>query len=108
LIKSGGEWISSVDLENALMAHEAVFEASVVAIPHPEWQERPIACVVLKEPYQDKVDKQELLDFLTPQFAKWWIPDDIVFINEIPKTSVGKFLKAALRDQVKEYLANRV
>lgn len=108
LIKSGGEWISSVDLENALMAHEAVFEASVVAIPHPEWQERPIACVVLKEAYLDKVDKQELLDFLTPQFAKWWIPDEVVFIKEIPKTSVGKFLKAALRDQVKEYLANRV
>ncbi|WP_163102936.1 long-chain fatty acid--CoA ligase [Peribacillus alkalitolerans] len=108
LIKSGGEWISSVDLENALMAHEAVFEASVVAIPHPEWQERPIACVVLKEAYQDKVDKQELLEFLAPQFAKWWIPDDVLFINEIPKTSVGKFLKATLRDQVKEYLVKKV
>ncbi|WP_108672197.1 long-chain fatty acid--CoA ligase [Peribacillus acanthi] len=108
LIKSGGEWISSVDLENALMAHEAVFEASVVAIPHPEWQERPIACVVLKEAFKDQLDKQELLDFLAPQFAKWWLPDDVVFVNEIPKTSVGKFLKAALRDQMKEYLANRV
>lgn len=103
LIKSGGEWISSVDLENALMAHEAVFEASVVAIPHPEWQERPLACVVLKEPYKEKVDKQELLDFISPQFAKWWLPDEVVFLEEIPKTSVGKFLKQALREQLKNH-----
>jgi fatty-acyl-CoA synthase len=104
LIKSGGEWISSVDLENALMAHDAVFEASVVAVPHQQWQERPIACVVLKEQYKDKGDKQELLDFIAPQFAKWWLPDDIVFMEEIPKTSVGKFLKRALRDQLKDHL----
>lgn len=108
LIKSGGEWISSVDLENALMAHEAVFEASVVAVPHSEWQERPIACVVLKEEYKEKNMKQELLDFITPQFAKWWLPDDILFIDEIPKTSVGKFLKAALREQVKDYVSNKL
>jgi fatty-acyl-CoA synthase len=101
LIKSGGEWISSVDLENALMAHEAVFEASVVAVPHPQWQERPVACVVLKEPFIGKVDKQELLDFIAPQFAKWWLPDDVIFLKEIPKTSVGKFLKQALREQLK-------
>ncbi|PLR95385.1 long-chain fatty acid--CoA ligase [Bacillus sp. T33-2] len=107
LIKSGGEWISSVDLENALMAHEAVFEASVVAVPHPKWDERPIACVVLKDPYKAKIDKQELLDFIAPQFAKWWLPDDIVFMDEIPKTSVGKFLKRALRDQLKEHLAQK-
>lgn len=104
LIKSGGEWISSVDLENALMAHDAVFEASVIAVPHAQWQERPLACVVLKAPYKDKVDKQELLDFIAPQFAKWWLPDDIVFMEEIPKTSVGKFLKRALRDQLKDHL----
>ncbi|WP_197414455.1 long-chain fatty acid--CoA ligase [Bacillus sp. FJAT-29937] len=104
LIKSGGEWISSVDIENALMAHEAVFEAAVVAVPHEEWQERPVACVVLKEAYQDKIDKQELLEFLKPQFAKWWLPDEILFLNEIPKTSVGKFLKMALRDQVQKDL----
>lgn len=102
LIKSGGEWISSVDLENSLMAHEAVFEAAVVAVPHEQWQERPVACVVLKEAYQGKTTKEELLDFLRPQFAKWWIPDDILFLNEIPKTSVGKFLKMALRDQMKK------
>src|SRR5699024_6699889 len=96
LIKSGGEWISSVDLENALMAHEAVFEASVVAIPDPEWQERPVACVVLHKDGVGKVEKEDLLDFLRPQFAKFWIPDDILFMDDIPKTSVGKFLKRTL------------
>lgn len=102
LIKSGGEWISSVDIENTLMAHEAVFEAAVVAVPHEQWQERPIACVVLKDAYKGKELKEELYDFLKPQFAKWWLPDDILFLEEIPKTSVGKFLKMALRDQVQK------
>ncbi|WP_018664714.1 long-chain fatty acid--CoA ligase [Heyndrickxia acidiproducens] len=103
LIKSGGEWISSVDLENALMAHEGIFEAAVVAAPHPKWQERPVACVVLKE--GKTVSKEELIEFLRPQFAKWWLPDDVLFVNEIPKTSVGKFLKAALREKAAEALA---
>lgn len=108
LIKSGGEWISSVDLENALMAHEAVFEAAVVAVPHEQWQERPVACVVLKDAYKGKDLKEELYEFLKPQFAKWWLPDEILFMEEIPKTSVGKFLKMALRDQVqKEYAENK-
>lgn len=106
LIKSGGEWISSVDLENALMSHEGVFEASVIAIPHSQWQERPLACVVLKPAFQGKVSKEDLLEFLAPQFAKWWLPDDIVFMEEIPKTSVGKFLKRALREQLKDHLVN--
>lgn len=100
LIKSGGEWISSVDLENALMSHDAVFEAAVIAVPHPKWQERPLACVVLKEGAM--VTKDELMDFLAGQFAKWWMPEDIVFLDEIPKTSVGKFLKAKLRENVRE------
>jgi fatty-acyl-CoA synthase len=104
LIKSGGEWISSVDLENALMAHEAVFEAAVVAVPHPKWQERPVACVSLKEAYKGKVTKEDLLEFLAPQFAKWWLPDDVLFVEEIPKTSVGKFLKRALREQLQHHL----
>lgn len=104
LIKSGGEWISSVDLENALMAHPEVFEASVIAVPHSQWQERPIACVVLKDPAKQSVTKEELLDYIAPQFAKWWLPDDIVFMDEIPKTSVGKFLKRALREKLKDYL----
>jgi fatty-acyl-CoA synthase len=103
LIKSGGEWISSVDLENALMAHEAVFEAAVVAVPHEQWQERPVACVVLKDAaYKGAQMKEDLFEFLQPQFAKWWIPDDILFLDEIPKTSVGKFLKMTLRDEVQK------
>lgn len=102
LIKSGGEWISSVDLENAIMAHDKVFEASVVSIPDPEWQERPVACVVVNEGQED-LTKEELLEFIAPQFAKWWLPDDVLFMKEIPKTSVGKFLKRSLRDQVKEH-----
>jgi fatty-acyl-CoA synthase len=95
---------STDDLENALMAHEAVLEASVIAVPHDKWQERPVACVVLKDQYKDKIKKEELYEFLMPQFAKWWLPDDILFLDEIPKTSVGKFLKRALRDQLKDYL----
>lgn len=102
LIKSGGEWISSVDLENALMAHDAVFEAAVVSMPDPKWQERPVACVVLKE--GKEASKENILELLEPQFAKWWLPDEVLFMDEIPKTSVGKFLKMALRDQVKEQL----
>jgi fatty-acyl-CoA synthase len=104
LIKSGGEWISSVDLENALMSHDAVFEAAVIAVPHEKWQERPVACVVLKDSYKEKVKKAELIEFLEPQFAKWWLPDDILFMQELPKTSVGKFLKMALREQVQGQL----
>ncbi|TFB14611.1 fatty-acid--CoA ligase [Filobacillus milosensis] len=102
LVKSGGEWISTIDLENALMAHDAVFEAAVIGVPHPEWQERPLAAVVLKS---DVVtSKDELLEFLKPQFAKWWLPDDIVFMDEIPKTSVGKFQKNNLREQLQNHL----
>lgn len=105
LIKSGGEWISSVDLENALMAHEAILEAAVIAIPHERWQERPLACVVLKEGYGEEV-KPQLAAFLAKDFAKWWLPDDYVIVKEIPKTSVGKFLKAKLRDDMKAYEVN--
>ncbi|SHL84403.1 long-chain fatty acid--CoA ligase [Shouchella rhizosphaerae] len=98
LIKSGGEWISSVDLENAIMSHEAVLEAAVVAVPHDKWQERPVACVVLKNDKQ--ATKEEIVDYLKPQFAKWWLPDDVVFMEALPKTSVGKFLKRALRKEL--------
>jgi fatty-acyl-CoA synthase len=101
LIKSGGEWISSVEIENAIMAYEPVFEASVVAIPDDKWQERPIACVVLHEGYEGKVQKEDIVTYLTPLFPKWWLPDDILFFDEIPKSSVGKFLKRELREQVK-------
>ncbi|GAA0465226.1 long-chain fatty acid--CoA ligase [Alkalibacillus silvisoli] len=102
LVKSGGEWISTIDLENAIMAHDAVFEAAVVGVPHPEWQERPVAAVVIKP--DENVEKEELLDYLKPQFAKWWIPDDIIFMDELPKTSVGKFQKNALREKLQEHL----
>lgn len=97
VIKSGGEWISSVLLENALMAHPAVAEAAVVAVADPKWQERPLACVVLRE--GQSAGAGELRDFLAPQFPKWWLPDDFAFLEAIPKTSAGKFLKSALREQ---------
>jgi fatty-acyl-CoA synthase len=97
VIKSGGEWISSVELENALMAHPAVAEAAVIAIPDEKWQERPLAVVVLKEGASATED--ELRSFLAPQFAKWWLPDRVEFVAEIPKTAVGKFKKTTLREQ---------
>jgi len=96
VIKSGGEWISSVDLENALMAHPAVAEAAVIAVPDPKWAERPLAVVVLREGAAATAD--ELRAFLAPSFAKWWLPERFEFIAEIPKTSVGKFRKTALRE----------
>jgi fatty-acyl-CoA synthase len=101
LVKSGGEWISSVELENHLMSHPAVAEAAVIAIPHPKWQERPLATVVLKA--GESATKEELLEFLTPRVAKWWLPDDVVFIDEVPKTSVGKFSKKDLRARFADY-----
>src|SRR5205823_11987741 len=88
VIKSGGEWISSVDLENAIMAHPAVAECAVIAMPHERWSERPLACVVVEQ--GQAVSPGELRDHLVDQVAKWWLPDEIVFIDEVPKTSVGK------------------
>lgn len=104
LIKSGGEWISSVDLENALVAHPAVAEAAVVGVPHPKWQERPIAIVVLKNGRTTTLE--ELCSFLEKHFAKWQLPDAVVFTNELPHTSTGKLLKSKLRDAYKEILTN--
>jgi fatty-acyl-CoA synthase len=104
LVKSGGEWISSVDLENALMAHPKVMEAAVVGVFHPKWQERPLACIAPLPQFKNQITKEELLEFLTPRVAKWWLPDDIVFIESVPKTSVGKFNKRALREQFKDYV----
>ena len=97
LIKSGGEWISSVDLENAIMGHPAVAEAAVIALPHPRWMERPFACVVLKD--GESLTKEELLTYLSERVEKWGLPDDVEFIDEIPKTSVGKFSKRTLRER---------
>jgi fatty-acyl-CoA synthase len=97
LVKSGGEWISSVDLENWIMAHPKVFEACVIGVPHPKWEERPLALVVPKPEYRDKITKEEIKEHVAKRFAKWQIPDDIIFVNEVPKTSVGKFDKRMLR-----------
>jgi len=104
LVKSGGEWISSVDLENAIMAHPKVMEAAVIAVFHPKWQERPLACVAPIEQYRGNISKEEVLEFLAGRVAKWWLPDDIVFIDAVPKTSVGKFNKRVLREQFKDYV----
>ena len=97
LVKSGGEWISSVDLENTLMAHPAVKEACVIGLPHPKWQERPLAAVVLRD--GASATDQELREFLGKSFASWQLPDAFVFMEAIPRTSVGKFKKIALREQ---------
>ncbi|MFN2589948.1 MAG: long-chain fatty acid--CoA ligase [Actinomycetota bacterium] len=101
LVKSGGEWISSVDLESALMGHPAVLEAAVIGVPHAKWSERPLACVVLKA--DQRATKEDLIEFLKPHVASWWLPDDVVFVEEIPKTSVGKFDKKVLREDFKNY-----
>ena len=104
MVKSGGEWISSVDLETAIIAHPEVLEAAVIAIPHPTWQERPLACVVAKEESRQSLDKARIMDFIRDKFARWWLPDDVVFIDEIPKTSVGKFDKKVLRERFQDYV----
>jgi acyl-CoA synthetase (AMP-forming)/AMP-acid ligase II len=103
LIKSGGEWISSVDMESAIMGHPKVLEAAVIAVPHQKWVERPLACVVPKPEFKGQLTKQEILDYLTPRVAKWWLPDDVVFIDAVPKTSVGKFDKKVLRERFKTW-----
>ncbi len=97
VIKSGGEWISSVELENALMAHPAVREAAVVAVPDERWDERPLACVVLREGVT--ATPADLCGYLADKVAKWWLPERWTFIGEVPKTSVGKFDKKVLRAQ---------
>ena len=101
LIKSGGEWISSVDLENSMMAIPGIAEAAVIAINHPKWQERPLACVVVRP--ESAVTKEQIYEYLGTRFAKWWMPDEIVFIDAVPKTSVGKFDKKVLRERFKDF-----
>jgi fatty-acyl-CoA synthase len=101
LVKSGGEWISSVEVENEIMAHPKVAEAAVIGVTHTKWQERPLACVVVKP--GNELTKEELVEFLEPRMAKWWLPDDVVFIDEVPKTSVGKFSKKTLRERFADY-----
>jgi len=101
VIKSGGEWISSVDLENAIMGHPAVAEAAVIAVAHPKWDERPLACVVKKP--GAAVSAADIRKFLEDKFAKWQLPDEVVFVDAIPRTSTGKFQKLTLREQFKDF-----
>lgn len=106
LIKSGGEWIGSVELENEIMAHPKVAEAAVIAIPSPKWVERPLACVVVKP--GETLTAEEVLEHLRPRVAKWWLPDAVEFIDEVPKTSVGKFSKKTLREKFASHPASDV
>src|SRR5260370_13434924 len=99
LVKSGGEWISSVELEGLIMGHSKVLEACVIGIPDPRWDERPLAFVVAKPDFTERITKEEIIDYLRPHVAKWWLPDDVVFVDAVPKTSVGKFDKKVLRSQ---------
>jgi 3-(methylthio)propionyl---CoA ligase len=102
VIKSGGEWISSIELENIAVAHPKVAEAAVIGIRHPKWDERPLLVIVLKA--GEKVSKDEMLQFLEGKIAKWWMPDDVTFVEEIPHTATGKIQKTALRDRFKDYV----
>jgi fatty-acyl-CoA synthase len=102
VIKSGGEWISSVSLENLLMSHPAVLEAAVFAGRHPKWDERPVAAIVLKDGHT--VTKEDLAAHLAPNVSKIWLPDEYLFVTAIPRTSTGKFLKTALRQQYGDVL----
>jgi fatty-acyl-CoA synthase len=101
LIKSGGEWISSIDVESMIMGHPKVLEAAVIAVPHPKWVERPLACVVPKPGMT--VEPQEIITYLSDKLARWALPDDVVLIDAVPKTSVGKFDKKVLRERFKDW-----
>ena len=102
VIKSGGEWISSIDLENLAIGHPAVAEAAVIGVKHPKWDERPLLVVVLKQ--GQGATREEILGFMRGKIANWWMPDDVVFVPEIPHTATGKILKTALREQMKDYV----
>jgi 3-(methylthio)propionyl---CoA ligase len=101
VIKSGGEWISSIELENLAVSHPAVAQAAVISVAHPKWQERPLLVVVLK-PGQSAT-REELLNFYLGKVAKWWIPDDVAFVDKLPLTATGKLSKLQLRQQFKDY-----
>jgi fatty-acyl-CoA synthase len=106
VIKSGGEWISSIDLENLAVGHPKVAEAAVIGVSHPKWDERPLLVVVLKK--GESASKEELLGFMQGKIAKWWMPDDVVFVDEIPHTATGKIQKRTLRKQFKDYRLSTV
>jgi fatty-acyl-CoA synthase len=102
VIKSGGEWISSIDLENLAVGHPKVAEAAVIGVTHPKWDERPLLVIVLKK--GESATKEELLGFMQGKIANWWMPDDVVFVDEIPHTATGKIQKITLRQQFKDYV----
>ncbi len=102
VIKSGGEWISSIDLENLAVGHPKVAEAAVIGVQHPKWAERPLLVVVLKK--GESASKEEMLGFMQGKIAKWWMPDDVVFVDEIPHTATGKIQKLALRERFRNYV----
>jgi fatty-acyl-CoA synthase len=101
VIKSGGEWISSIELENLAVGHPEVAEAAVIGVHHPKWDERPLLVVVAKK--GSAPTKEAILDYIGPKVAKWWIPDDVVFVDEIPHTATGKIMKTALRETFRDY-----
>jgi fatty-acyl-CoA synthase len=101
VIKSGGEWISSIEIENLAVGHPKVAEAAVIGIKHPKWGERPLLVVVPKK--DEGVTREEMLEFLKGKIASWWTPDDVVFVEEIPHTATGKIQKTVLRDRFKDY-----
>ena len=105
VIKTGGEWISSIDLENAILTHENVLEACVVGVPHPKWDERPLLFLITKD--SKSIDKKEINDFLLEKVVKWWLPDDIIFVKELPHGATGKLLKVELREQYKDHLMEK-
>ena len=97
LIKTGGEWISSIDLENATMSHPAVAMAAVIGVKHPRWQERPLLFIVRK--VDQSLEREEILAFLAERVAKWWLPDGVIFLESLPVGGTGKVQKASLREQ---------
>jgi fatty-acyl-CoA synthase len=105
LIKSGGEWISSLELESAIMDHPAVAEAAVIAVTHPKWDERPLAVIVTRP--GENVTADELRSFIAPRFAKWQLPDDFIFVDALPHTSTGKLLKSELRNRFKDWVLRK-
>jgi len=102
VIKSGGEWISSIDLENLAIGHPSVAEAAVVGVKHPKWDERPLLVIVLKQ--GESASRDDILAFMRDKIANWWMPDDVVFVKDIPHTATGKILKTALREQFRDYV----
>ena len=101
VIKSGGEWISSVELENLAAGHPAVAEAAVIGVPHLKWDERPLLVVVTKK--DAALSREDLMDFMRDRVAKWWLPDDVVFVDAIPHTATGKVLKTKLREDFRNH-----